>query len=62
MSRSTRPTDRGRIKDEFVRLRANRTRKELWRAGAQEEGMGLSEWLRFLADQRLAELTSGPER
>jgi hypothetical protein len=57
MSKPLRPYDRVRTKDEFVRLRANRTRKELWRAGAEEDGMGLSEWFRYLADRRLAELT-----
>jgi hypothetical protein len=61
MTRFKRSPARLRVKDEVVRLRANGARKELWRAGAEEDGMQLSEWIRHLADQRLAELTRRPD-
>jgi hypothetical protein len=62
MTKIQRTPTRPRMKDEVVRLRANRARKELWRAGAEEDGMQLSEWIRHLADQRLAEITRRADR
>jgi hypothetical protein len=43
------------IKNEVIRVRATRARKEVWRQMAEEDGRRLSEWLRWLADRRIAE-------
>jgi hypothetical protein len=43
-------------KSETIRVRTDLPRKDLWRRVAEEEGRGLSDWLRWLADQRVREL------
>ena len=43
------------IKEAHIGLRTTTARKELWRKMAAREGLRLSEWLRKLADRRVAE-------
>jgi hypothetical protein len=44
-------------------FRSTSARKTLYRETAESEGMRLSEWLRWLADRRVAELArEGSER
>jgi hypothetical protein len=42
-------------KDGRIFLRATSRRKEIWRQFAEEDGRTLSDWLRWLADRRVAE-------
>ncbi|CAN5680349.1 hypothetical protein BH23GEM6_BH23GEM6_04480 [soil metagenome] len=50
------------VKNEMIRIRATRARKEIWREMAKREGQPLSSWLRSLADERVRSLTPEPPR
>lgn len=45
------------LKEAHVGVRTTPARKELWREVAAQEGLRLSEWMRRLAERRVAELT-----